>query len=265
VSFRVQKVDIKDRMILAIVQVRMSSARLPGKVMKEVLGKPMISYLLERLRSSRRIDKIMLATTDMPSDDPVAAYVQSIGFDVFRGSEDDVLARYYQAARQYDPEHVVRITGDCTFIDAAICDRLIAVYLERKVDYAYLGPSFAEGLDCEIFKFEVLKKACQNAQLRSEREHVTRYIHNNPGMFTKFQLDNSCDDSRYRIVLDEPEDFLVLKILIEHFLKDQKLLCGFEEVKTYLDEHPDIQARNAHVIRNEGLLKSLQTDGLYSG
>lgn len=252
-------------MILAIVQARMSSARLPGKVMKEVLGKPMIGYLLERLRSSQKIDEIILATTDMPGDDRLAAYVQSIGFDVFRGSEDDVLGRYYQAAQKYKPVHVVRITGDCTFIDAAICDRLIPVYLENKVDYACLGPNFAEGLDCEIFKFEVLKKAYQNAQLKSEREHVTRYIHNNPGMFTKFQLDNSRDDSRYRIVLDEPEDFSVIKMLIEHFLKDQKLLCGFEEIKKCLDERPDIQARNAHIIRNEGLLKSLQTDGFYSG
>jgi len=247
-------------MILAIVQARMSSSRLPGKVLKEVKGKPLIGYLLERLSASKRINKIMVATTIDKDDDAVYNYVRSLKFDVYRGSNEDVLSRYYFAAEKYKPDSVMRITGDCPLIDPGICDRLIDFYIKEKADYACLSPRFAEGLDCEVFGFKVLEAMYKNAKKKSEREHVSLFLHNNPGMFNKKILDNTADDSKYRITVDEPEDFEVAKAIIENLYKSNSDFFDFQAIKKFLDKNPGISRKNSHIIRNEGLLKSLQND-----
>jgi len=205
--------------VLTIIQARMLSSRLPGKVMKTVLGKPLIGYMLERLARCQAMDKIVLATSVDPSNDPLCAYVQSLGYEVFRGAEEDVLERYYMAARQYRPGAVVRMTGDCPLADPRLCDRLIKAFFEQKADQAYLHSSFAEGLDCEIFTYDVLEKMYREADLQSEREHVSQYIANHKDVFKIYKLMNEQDHSRYRIVVDEPEDFEVVKAIIEHFCR----------------------------------------------
>jgi len=247
-------------MILTIVQARMSSSRLPGKVLKEVLGKPLMGYLLERLSASKRINKIMVATTTDKDDDVVYDYVKSLQFDVHRGSNQDVLSRYYFAAAKYKPDSVMRITADCPLVDPGICDQLIDFYIKEKVDYACLSPRFAEGLDSEIFTFKVLEDMHKNAKKRSEREHVSLFLHNNPGMFNKKILDNAVDDSKYRITVDEPEDFEVVKTIIENLYKANSNFFDFQAIKKFLDKNPEISRKNSHIIRNEGLLKSLQND-----
>lgn len=238
----------------------MSSSRLPGKVLKEVLGKPLMGYLLERLSASKRINKIMVATTTDKDDDVVYDYVKSLQFDVHRGSNQDVLSRYYFAAAKYKPDSVMRITADCPLVDPGICDQLIDFYIKEKVDYACLSPRFAEGLDSEIFTFKVLEDMHKNAKKRSEREHVSLFLHNNPGMFNKKILDNAVDDSKYRITVDEPEDFEVVKTIIENLYKANSNFFDFQAIKKFLDKNPEISRKNSHIIRNEGLLKSLQND-----
>jgi len=247
-------------MILAIVQARMSSSRLPGKVLKQVLGRPLISYLLERLSLSRHIDKIVIATTTDKDDDVICEYVNSQQFSFYRGSKEDVLSRYYFAAAKYKPDSIMRITADCPLIDPGICDRLIDFYKKEKVDYACLSPRFAEGLDCEVFTFKVLEDMHKNAKKKSQREHVSLFLHNNPGMFNKKILDNAVDDSKYRITVDEPEDFEVVKTIIENLYKANSDFLDFQTIKKFLDKNPGVSSKNSHIIRNEGLLKSLQND-----
>ncbi|MFH1310753.1 MAG: glycosyltransferase family protein [Candidatus Omnitrophota bacterium] len=245
-------------MILAIVQARMASTRLPGKVMKEVLNKPLIQYLLERLSLSTRIDKIILATSLNKENDLLSAFVDKLGFNVFRGSENDVLDRFYLAAKEYCPKSIVRVTGDCPLIDAGICDDLINFYEKENADHAHLSLDFAEGLDCEIFSFSALEMSCQNAKLKSEREHVTPYIKNHPEIFKLKFLNNKRDDSFYRITVDNEEDFDVVKAIMEHFSKNPAV--RWPEIKDFLNLHHDIMAINSHIERNEGFRISLEQD-----
>ncbi|MBF0522455.1 MAG: glycosyltransferase family protein [Candidatus Omnitrophica bacterium] len=247
-------------MILAIVQARMSSSRLPGKVLKTVLGKPMIQHLLERLSMSKKIDKVVVATSVDAESDPLHDFVKSIGFDVYRGSEEDVLDRFYQAAKKYQPQTVVRITGDSPLLDPAICDGAIGVYEKDKVDYVHTGPTFAEGLDCEVLSFKSLEVAWKESKLKSEREHVTQYLHKHPELFKKITLGNKTDDSKYRFTLDEEEDFIVIKTILEEFARKGKPHFTAEDIKSFLDNRRDIYEINAHIVRNEGLLKSLKED-----
>ncbi len=247
-------------MVLAIVQARMSASRLPGKVMKKILGKPIIGYLLDRLKASKRIDKIILATSTNQENDELVSYVQGLGFDVWRGSEEDVLGRFFFAVKKYAADTVVRITGDCPLIDVKICDRLVDEFIKHQVDYAFLSSGFAEGLDCEVLKTTALEKCHQHAQLASEREHVTPYIKNHQDQFKLFCMDNREDHGGYRVVVDEPEDLAMLEILFNDFYKTIHPQGGFDEIKAYLDQHPELVRMNSHVVRNEGLMRSLQKE-----
>lgn len=247
-------------MIVAIVQARMGSNRFPGKVMKKVLGKPLIGYLLERLSRAERIDKIILATSTNKENDILCNYVSSLGYDVFRGSEDDVLERYCQAAKTYGAKTVVRITGDCPLIDPNICDKLIRFYFKEKVDYVKLSSRYAEGIDCEVVDFDALKKARNNARKNSEREHVTPYIKNNSNVFKVKVLENKYDEGKYRFTIDEPEDFEVIKRIIKDLSKTYSKFIDFAMIKEYLDNHPNVFKINAKIPRNEGYLKCLKKE-----
>jgi spore coat polysaccharide biosynthesis protein SpsF (cytidylyltransferase family) len=246
-------------MRVAIIQARMGSSRCEGKVMKEALGKPLIGYLLERVAASPKLDKVVLATSVDPRNRPMSAYARSIGFEVYEGDENDVLDRYYQAALRAKADEVVRITGDCPLIDMGICDRLFDMFSEAKADYAHLSPRFAEGLDCEIFRFASLERAWKEADKKSEREHVTLYFNNHPEAFGKKVMDNTADDSMYRITVDEPEDLDVVRTVIEA-LYGNGSKASWPEVKRFLDAHPEVTAKNSHIIRNEGLIISLKND-----
>lgn len=238
----------------------MSSSRLPGKVMKAILGKPMIGHMFERLSSCKNIDKIVLATSKLPENDAMCEYAHKQGVEVYRGSEDDVLDRYYQLAKLYNPDAVVRVTGDCPLIDPKVCDDVISVFKKERPDYVKTGPSFAEGVDCEVVSFKALKEAWQQAKFKSEREHVTLYLFNHASRFKMIDLENKTDDSRYRIVVDEEEDFKVVTAIFEHFKKQGQAHFFTEDIKRFLDAHKELWETNAHIIRNEGLIKSLAND-----
>ena len=256
-------------MIIAIVQARMGSSRLPDKVMKKVLEKPLIDYLLERVSVVEKVDKIILATTTKPEDDSLAKHVTLLGYDVFRGSEDDVLSRYYHAFYEFKDEleksnAIVRITGDCPLIDSYLIDEVIKVYQEKSMDYVALSPDFSEGLDVEIFSEKLLTKAFNEAKLPSEREHVALFFHNNKALFNMCRVENSSDDSSYRITVDEEQDFVVVKCIIEYFSKND-LAMNTQNIKDYLDSNPSIYNLNANIIRNEGLQISLEKEGVDNG
>ena len=249
-------------MIAAIVQTRMTSNRLPGKVMMEVLGQPLLGYLVERLRACKYLDDIIIATTGNREDDIIVDYARENNLLFFRGSENDVLSRYYETAREFGVEHILRVTSDCPLVDPALVDRVITTYLKGGYDYVHLSPAFAEGLDTEVFSFKALEVAHKNARLKSEREHVTLYLNNHLDSFNKFVIENETDDSTYRFTVDEPEDFEVVKAIFEAMYQRNALPFDFGVIKNFLDAHPEIAQKNAHIIRNEGLLISLRNDDI---
>lgn len=254
--------------VVAIVQARTSSSRLPGKVLKEILGKPMILWELERLQRCKLIDKIMLATSADESDALLAETVRNAGYPVYQGSLDDVLDRYYQCAKLSSPEHVVRITGDCPLIDPQIVDAVISKHLQDRNDYTsnVLGDvTFPDGLDTEIMRFSVLEQAWEEAKLVSEREHVTQYIIKHPELFKQGAL--RCEKGNYgaeRWTVDEPEDFAFIRKIYEKlYPANPAFLMG--DILTLLQHYPELRNMNKGFERNEGLLKSLREDKILKG
>jgi spore coat polysaccharide biosynthesis protein SpsF len=249
-------------MIIAIVQARMTSTRLPGKVLLPINGKPVIDHVFSRLQSVKELDKAILATTTNKEDNPLVEYAERRGIAYFRGSESDVLERYYLTALQEKASHVMRITSDCPLIDPSICSQVIQSYRDRDVDIVNTGSSFAEGLDCEIFSFQALKEAHLNAKLQSEREHLTMYLHNHPEKFNKHTLENSINDSKYRFTLDRKEDYQVICAIVEELAK-QEIPLTTNNIEKFLDENEEIFEINRYIVRNEGLQKSLENDDTF--
>ncbi|MDF2550564.1 MAG: acylneuraminate cytidylyltransferase [Chlamydiales bacterium] len=233
-----------------IVQARMSSTRLPGKVLKKVLGRPLLDFLIERLKRVRLKSGIVIATTLGPQDDPIVQLAEQRGVLTFRGSEEDVLERYYLAAQAHGAAHVVRITSDCPLIDPELIDTLIGQYHEAGVDYLsnVQERTFPRGMDCEVFSFAALEQAYLQATLPEEREHVTPYIHRHPELFSIKSYARAEDASSYRWTVDTPEDFqLIEKILEEIFL--QKPLFTLDDLLVLLKKHPEWNAINQNIAQ----------------
>ena len=236
---------------IAIVQARMGSTRFPNKVMRRINGVPMIELLLSRLALAKRIDKIILATSDDPRNQPLADHVRSLGYEVFQGSENDVLDRYYQAAKPHQPDTVVRITGDCPLIDQDLVDQVIAAHEAQGVDYLsnVLPPSYPDGLDTEVFSFRALEQAARQATKPAEREHVTPFIYES-GLFKTGNYAHEQDYSQERWTVDEAADFVVIAAVFNHF--HPRTDFGWLEVMTLRQTQPALFQANQHLIRNEG-------------
>ncbi len=245
--------------VLAIVQARCSSSRLPGKVIKELVGKPMIIHELDRLNRSKMIDKIVLATSTGISDDPLVKVVDEAGFKVYRGNLDDVLDRYYRCAKEYQPMHVVRITGDCPVIDWRLVDKVINIHIEHGNDYTSLGEEYPDGLDTEVMKFSALKEAWGKAKHLSEREHVTLYLRNHENQF-KVEFIPCIKNLGYmRWTVDEPQDFIfITQVYAELYGSNQYF--SMNDILLLLKKKPELMALNKGFKRNEGLAKSLIND-----
>lgn len=246
---------------LAIIQARCGSSRLPSKVLKELCGKPVLERVIERVKKSRNVDEVVVATTLNKEDVPIVQLVSNMGIRVFAGSSSDVLDRYYQAAKLIQPEYVIRITADCPVFDAKLLDDAIEK-LKPETDYmAALSETLADGLDLEIIRFHVLKQAWAEASLASEREHVTMYIKNHKELFRiqdyESPLGNLHDE---RWTVDEPEDYLFIKNIYEYFQSMGKEDFDSRDILGYLNENPQIRDINRGFIRNEGLLISLKND-----
>ena len=251
--------------VLAITQARYGSTRLPAKILKEVNGMPLLEIHLRRILKSRTIDKLKIATTDEEGAKYIVEVADRVGVEYHKGSVDDVLSRFYGTAAPENPDYVVRLTSDCPLIDPDVIDEIVNYAVTHDYDYVRTDDkSFPDGLDTEVIKFTALKKAYDEAQLKSEREHVTPYIWKNGTaeggtMFKSFKVPNKAgvyNPNDYRITIDEPEDFEVIKALIEN-------LGINKDWKTYIDyllSHEEIKNLNGRFSYNEGYAKSLKND-----
>lgn len=253
-------------MIYAMIQARMGSSRLPGKVMKEVVGKPLLEHIINRLQSCEKIDKIIVITSEEIENEPIKQLCKEINIDCFAGDEKDVLDRYYKAAIEFnlnENDSVLRITADCPLIDPEIVDAVIEKHLDEDYDYTTntLIRTFPDGLDCEVFKLSILNEMWNDARLKSEREHVTLYIKNNPENYKLGNLKQDVDYSNLRWTVDEKEDFILIKKVYEHLYDDEKIFL-MKDILQLLDDNPSLLEINDMYERNEGLQKSLDNDEL---
>jgi spore coat polysaccharide biosynthesis protein SpsF len=247
--------------ILAILQARMSSTRLPNKVLLPVLGEPMLARQIERLRRSQRIDQLVVATSAASTDDPVEELCKKLGVPCHRGSLDDVLDRFEQAAKPYEPQHVVRLTADCPLTDPQLIDQLIDRHLATGADYSTNAnpPTYPDGLDAEVMHYAVLHIAWREAQRKAEREHVTLYIASQPERFFIERLQNDVDLSALRWTVDEPDDLeLVERIYAALYPKKPDFTT--RDILKLLEKQPELRTLNTSHRRNEGLEKSLQSE-----
>lgn len=249
-------------MILAVLQARVSSTRLPGKVMKPLLGTPMLLRQIERVRRSRRIDRLIVATSTDRSDDGLADLCRGARISCFRGSLDDVLDRFYQAARAHDPEHVVRLTGDCPLADPAVIDATISHHIQGGYDYTSnsLVPTFPDGLDAEVTRFSALREAWEQAKLPSQREHVTPFLYQHPERYRLGSFTREPDLSHLRWTVDEPDDFRMVEA-IYNALHPADPAFATDEILRLLAERPELSRMNGGIVRNAGYAKSLAKDG----
>jgi len=233
---------------LIIVQARMTSTRLPGKVLLPLAGEPMLTRLVERLRRVQRADGIVIATTTNATDDPIAALCSQLGMLCHRGSEHDVLSRYADAARLHGADTVVRITSDCPLIDPALIDQVIAVYEEGESDYVsnMLPPTWPYGMAVEVFSAAALAQAHAEATQAAEREHVTPFIYWHPERYRLRNVASPVDLSQHRWTVDTPEDYALVGRLFDHLVPTHPHFTQ-ADVLALLDQHPDWIAINQHI------------------
>lgn len=247
--------------IIAFIQARFSSSRLPGKVLKPILSKPMLQHQIERVQLSKIIDKLVIVTSTDTSDDQLISLFKKMDIEFYRGSIDNVLDRFYRAACSYNAKHIVRLTGDCPIIDSKVIDEAITFHLEGDFDYTSntIEPTFPDGLDVEVFKFSALEKTWKNAKLKSELEHVTPYIWGNPELFLIGKHINNRDLSDLRLTVDEIDDFKKISEIFKDLYPKNKHF-SLNDILVFLKENPKIDSLNNKINRNEGYMNSKKED-----
>jgi len=251
-------------MKLAIIQARFSSTRLPGKVLKPILGVPMLLRHIERVSRAKQIDDLVVATSDDSSDDEIERICRTNRIECYRGSLDDVLDRFYKAAIKFRPDDVVRLTADCPLADPDVIDHVIEFYEMGNFDYASntVEPTFPDGLDVEVFRAQCLYEAWKEAKLPSEREHVTPFIHRPPTRYDIGNYRNATDLSGLRWTVDEEVDFqLITGIYAGLYPKNQDFRMN--DILAFLEEHSHLKTVNAQFHRNEVMEKSLKNDAVF--
>ena len=246
---------------LAVVQARMASTRLPGKVLADVGGVPMIRRLLDRLHAVPAIDDLVVATTTHPSDDVLVAWLKNAYIETYRGSSDDVLDRFVQAAAGRQAELIVRFTADDPLKDPGITSQVIDILKsDPSLDYASntIVPTWPEGLDIEVVRLSALLRAHREAHSRSDREHVTTYIWNRPETFKLYNLCWERNLSHWRWTVDKPADLELIRHIFSKFA--DRPLIGYEQIVEWLECYPELISINAGTLRNEGYLQSLEIE-----
>jgi len=250
--------------VVAILQARMGSRRLPGKVLADIVGHPMLWHIVSRVHAMRRLEQVVVATSDQPSDDAIAMYCAKSGFECFRGSVSDVLDRYYNAAKHYGADIIVRITADCPLIDPGVIDKVLDVYLEGNYDYVSntLRCTYPDGLDVEVFSFDALQRAFQEARAPIDREHVTPHIWTS-GRYRVCNVESDVDLSprNLRWTVDEPADLEFVRNVYA-YLWSERQLFGLADVLQLLDQKPELTEMNRGIVRNEGYFRSLLAESL---
>ena len=246
-------------MIGCIIQARMGSSRLPGKVlMKSNSGRPLLYYVVNQLRYCAKVKNLIIATTANQEDDQIETFANNSSVDVFRGSEKDVLDRYFQCAKKYSFSTIVRITADCPLIDPQIVDRVIEKFFSGNYDFATntLVRTFPIGTDVEVFSFSALKRTWKSAQLPSEREHVTPYMRNK-GNFQIVNVENDKNISSLRLTVDRIEDFELIKKILNDISSNPIYL---DDVLELFSRKPELIEINKHIDHNDGFNRSLKED-----
>jgi len=263
VYWKKSKIDKQKSRVAAIIQARTGSTRLPGKVLLKLEGKTVLERVIERVKRSKLVDEVMVATTILKGDSKIAALCKKIGIKFYCGSRDDVLDRYYQSAKLLNAEHIVRITADCPVSDYLVIDKVIKLHLDKGNDYTRTADSFPDGIVVEVFTFKALQKAWQEAVLASECEHVTPYLKKHPELFKQIMLQYPRDFSQKRWTLDEKADYKFIKLIYKKLYKKNNYF-GMKEILKLLAEHPEYETINNNILKNEGYLKSLREDRILS-
>jgi len=236
--------------VLAIIQARMGSTRLPGKILKEVNGKPLLAYQIDRVRQSKCIEKIVIATTVEQKDDQIVAFCEQYNVEYYRGSENDVLARYYEAAEQFGGDIIVRLTSDCPIIDPVVIDETIRYYIDHASEFDYVSNTiertYPRGLDTEVFSEGALEKSYKDAILERDREHVTAYMYSNPEKFRIGSISNPQNLGNHRWTVDTSEDFQLVELILSNLYSENQFF-NMRDVIELLDKHPDWVQLNYHI------------------
>ncbi len=251
-------------MIAAIVQARMGSTRLQGKILMDLCGRPVLWHVVSRVMKAESVNRLLVATSTNHEDDATVRYCKKSNIEVFRGPLEDVLTRYYLAANRlmeegYDISHIVRITADCPLMDPVVINVVVEAAVKSNVDYASNTnpPTYPDGLDVEVIKYDALEKAFRDARSISDREHVTPYIRRTAS-FSKINLVNCVDLSEMRWTLDTPDDYIFMTQVFSRLGSEQSF--GMQDVLNLLRRNPDLVTLNSGHKRNEGYVKSLLND-----
>lgn len=243
-------------MICAIIQARMGSTRLPGKILKKVNGMTLLEYQVHRIKKAQLLNRIIIATTNLNRDNKIEKLCAKRKIECFRGSQNNVLDRYYQCAKMVKADIIVRLTADCPLVDPEIIDKTIKLFLQKKPDYCSntIPPEssrYPDGSDVEVFSMKALRKAWKEVKNVSDEEHVTFYLWKNNRKFTTIQLKNTSDWSPYRFTIDYPEDFAVVKFIIEELIS-RNSFGHLPEIIDILRDNPQIKNLNREHYSGEG-------------
>jgi spore coat polysaccharide biosynthesis protein SpsF len=240
--------------IIAIIQARLTSNRLPKKILRNINEKPLLWHVVERVKQARMINHIVLAIPDSPSNDELDFFIKKMAWNLFRGSEDDVLARYYHAAAQFEADIIVRVTSDCPLIDPTIIDETIKRHIQDGNDYTSVGVEggFPRGLDVEVFNFKSLKIAYDKAVERPEREHVTLFIYQNPKLFkiNFIEANRALRRPDIRLTVDTEEDLLLIREIYSR-LNSYGKHFSTEDVIALVDGNPHLKSINKHIVQKD--------------
>ncbi len=237
----------RNRKVVAIIQARVGSTRLPGKVLQDICGKPMLWHMINRLKFSQKLDNIILAIPDSAPNDQLEGFAKRLGLACFRGSEEDVLSRYYRAAVEFGGDVIVRVTSDCPLIDPVVTDAVVREHLNSEVDYT-VSSNFPRGLDTEVFSLEALERTYKETGQDYEREHVTPYIYQHPEIFKLKSLEATGKLRRpdLRLTVDTEEDLQLIREIFKRLYREDRIFYT-EEVVDLLDKYPELIAINAYI------------------
>lgn len=250
--------------VVAIIQARMGATRLPGKTMMSIVGKPMLWHIIQRVREAKLIDRIVVATTTAEIDKQILQLADELGVESYAGSQNDVLDRFYQVAKLFGANVIVRVTADDPFKDPLTIDEAVRFFLENKdhVDYVSntIEPTFPEGLDIEVFSFDALEKAWKEAKKASEREHVTSYMWTHLDKFRPANIRHKGENlSHLRWTVDDEKDLEFTREVYSRLYREDRIF-HMKDILTLLNTHPHLKKINAGHVRFDGYIKSLKND-----
>lgn len=236
-------------MILGIIQARLTSTRLPAKVLLPVLERPMIVFMVKRLELSKELEKVVVAIPDNEENRELEEVLQAYNILYFKGDENDVLNRFYEAAKKFgDADIIIRLTGDCPLVDPASIDNMVRKFREDRYDYIRTGHSFADGQGTEVFSMHALERARNEANDIEDREHVTTYFKKFPDSFKCLSVENEADQTNYRYTVDCKEDYQVVTEIANSLIAKNKQASA-ADIADFLDKNPEIRNLNQQYTR----------------